>query len=246
MNSPSSKNNSIPKDIISQIRLPQISQYDLVSIVKPSKIVTTEAYMEAMEYHVIPTQFDKNQKQFQQRRKHEVSHHDKKGILYYLGTNQGTSAWNNPHDSGLVTCSASSVGLGHVRDLVGDANASDFLTSNVSSSWVQIKLNNNYEAIPNRYTFSYYTGGGSNKPQNWILEGCTKDGSWIKLSTHVRDTSFGQESIPWNSPVSWPILSCSCPVNAFRITQTDKTSSGENYLIMKGFEVYGTLNQRNF
>jgi len=74
------------KVIISQIRLPQIQLVYLVFIVKPSKLFTPEAYVEAMEFHVFPTQFDETQKRFQPRNRKlfNFSHHyDTQGIMYF-------------------------------------------------------------------------------------------------------------------------------------------------------------------
>jgi len=55
------------KEIISHIRLPLISQKDLYFKVKPTKLVPPESYMEALEYHVCPEEFDKSSIQFQLR-----------------------------------------------------------------------------------------------------------------------------------------------------------------------------------
>jgi len=157
----------------------------------------------------------------------------------------GTSKWKNPHDIMAVKCSASSVGNGTVQSLVGDANAPDFFTKNEPSSWCQIELNYNHQVIPNHYTLSLSHRKNSlsfHKPRNWVLEGrSSKDGKWLTLSTHVNDMSFGAEGKLFKSAVSWPILSCDIPVDAFRIRQTGPTSGFANYLIIKGFEVYGFL-----
>ena len=44
---------------------------------------------------------------------------DENGLLYYIGTNNLTRIWQNPHASGKLRAFASSIGSGSVEDIVG-------------------------------------------------------------------------------------------------------------------------------
>jgi len=57
----------VVKDVVSHIRLPQISMKDLVKVIKPTKLVTLEAYVEAFEFQTDPDSVDNSKKQFKPR-----------------------------------------------------------------------------------------------------------------------------------------------------------------------------------
>ena len=44
---------------------------------------------------------------------------DEKGLMYYIGAQQNTRMWQNPHSIGKLRAFASSIGNGSVEDLVG-------------------------------------------------------------------------------------------------------------------------------
>jgi len=57
----------VVKEMVSHIRLSQISMKDLVNVVKPTKLVTLESYVEAFEFQTEPDSVDNSKKRFKPR-----------------------------------------------------------------------------------------------------------------------------------------------------------------------------------
>ena len=60
---------------------------------------------------------------------------DDGGVLNYIATEGGTSAWVNPHSAGRVVASRSSSSSGAAEDLVGGPGQAHFKTSKKSPWW---------------------------------------------------------------------------------------------------------------
>jgi len=70
-----------------------------------------------------------------------VSDDDTNDILYYLGTDGLTSAFQNPHTRGFITMSESSNYGGNVASQATNRNNSDFFHSwTVGSLWMPDKV----------------------------------------------------------------------------------------------------------
>lgn len=161
-----------------------------------------------------------------------VSDGDDNGVFYYRGTNNGPSAWSNPHNSGVISLSAST-SFGDIAELVDrqqSANA-DWYSDNLANQWMQIDLLT-YQLIPNRYTLqntdAYIT-------QNWQFQGSNDAINWTTLDTVTNNN--GTSSYDWLSRT----ITTTTNFRYFRILMNGFDSNGGQYLTFSEIELYGTL-----
>ena len=154
---------------------------------------------------------------------HESTLHGPPGVLHYLATEGGTRAFSNPHDSGLVVASMSSLGercdpcssclyecyadpsrlvQGHSHD--GKVN----YTRNQPGSWVAVDLKRHL--IPSHYCLRSGFMGEGYSMHTWLLEGSIDGRSWTLLREHRNDKSFAgtrrnKSGTLLYNVASWPI-----------------------------------------
>ena len=164
---------------------------------------------------------------------------DENGVLYYIATAGGTHAYSNPHTSGRVVVSVSSICNGSAERFVQGASHNDQynFTDEVPDSWMAVDLNR--QLAPNYYCLRSGKQPASYKVRNWRLEGSKDGSSWTCLREHVNDSSLAATAF---SVAAWPIENASAAVfRHFRVFQTAKNSSGTDMLACAGMELYGTL-----
>jgi hypothetical protein len=167
---------------------------------------------------------------------------DTNGVLFLLGTNGRTTAYVNPHTTGKVVVTASSVHpnqgtlegfIGHERPVThGGCN----YTSNVAGSFVALQL-----PLPlavTRYTFRNDAYGASNALRNWNFEGSNDGDEWVVLRQHVNDQSLAAQ--PY-ATASWDVNPDGLAFLHFRIHQTGVNLKGNHLLMMAGLELYGRV-----
>jgi hypothetical protein len=69
------------------------------------------------------------------------------------------------------------------------------------------------------------------------LQGSNDGKSWIVIKRHVNDVSLNGNF----ASQSWQIPDCTQSFRHFRILQTGRNSSYNNFLSLSGFEMYGDL-----
>lgn len=164
-----------------------------------------------------------------------VSDGDTNGVFYHLATSDG-AAWANPHTSGKITMSASSVNQFTVTELVSRA-AEDYGTANISNSWIQADLK-----LPQTLILSAVSFRG--RPINWDasqmvsgkIEGSNDESNWTLIQT--------LSGLAWTGASQWKLFippTQTVAYRYFRITQTAPTNSGNNYLCCSELELYGEL-----
>jgi hypothetical protein len=168
--------------------------------------------------------------------------YDNRGLFYWLGTARGTRAWQNPHDSGALHVTLSSVGSGSVNRLVANLNvypdSGYYLhTSNQPNSWMAVALRDGVRVRPTGYVVSTDGVGASGNCllRNWQLQGSVDGQTWTTLRTHTDDGTLTQRTVSGY----WPIEGANAYYAHVRLLQTGANSSGDNYLMATSLEVYG-------
>jgi hypothetical protein len=174
-----------------------------------------------------------------------VYHHDfdDNGILNYVATNGGTTAYVNPHTSGKVVVTPSSMSPNYctVEGFIGRSpptTGGGFnFTNNVAGSSVAIQL-------PLAVSVTRYTVRHGRVDQqhhvlrNWNFEGSNDGVEWVVLRQHANDQSLAARA---HSTASWDVDNGDRAFSRFRILATGPGSSGNNYLAVGGLELYGQV-----
>jgi hypothetical protein len=123
-----------------------------------------------------------------------VSDDNTNDILYYLGTDGLTSAFQNPHTRGFITMSESSNYGGNVASQATNRNNSDFFHSNSESNPnFTLKFNGGINALVNRIAMLPRSGGWTFNPFSVLA---SNDGSnWVTLAS-----GLSAPSSSWYSP----------------------------------------------
>jgi hypothetical protein len=168
---------------------------------------------------------------------------DQNGLLYYIGSAGDTRAYVNPHASGDVVVTWSSICEGPVEYFVNNQfNNQNSYTSNVAGSWMMVDLGGTRRISPNYYSLRHGLRNTNSCLRNWVLEGKVDDSdtsAWVVLREHVNDTSINAVG----GTCSWPVINVGenqC-FRYIRIRMTGVTSNGTNYLACGGIELYGDL-----
>ena len=158
-------------------------------------------------------------------------------MLYYLGTKSHSTAYANPHDSGVIEASRSSDNEGQAEDFVGRKKANS-CTKNVANSWMMVDLGFGRALQVDHYCLRHGYKNKNHKLRNWNLEGSNNNIDWTVLREHNDDTSLAEEAY---SESHWDVNSAASnsPYRFFRILKTGKTNSKSQYLCCCGIELYG-------
>jgi len=181
---------------------------------------------------------------------------DRNGILYYLGTHQGQTAWENPADKGLVEVTLSSIAEDndpeHCRASNAVAWASDerapphVRTRSEHNPWVAFDFGPSWRVSPTHYTLRHGGAGRGELPlRNWVIEGLEEGRE--NLGFQVLREHTGDKGLQGrHASASWPIPERAegAAPRAFRVLRVRDTSPGKSVLHAGGFEVYGTLLRR--
>lgn len=156
---------------------------------------------------------------------------DTNGVFHYRGRLNNTTSWSNPHDSGAINLSASSIG-GNINVLVNRAIStnSDFYTNTLPGQFVTVDLNP-YKLVCTtvsiQNTDSFIT-------INWDFQGSNDNFNWTTLNTVTGNPTT---SYQWNTKSISNITAW----RHFRILMNGFDSTGTQYLTFSEFELYGTL-----
>jgi len=167
---------------------------------------------------------------------------DNNGIIYYIATKKGKQGWTNPHNAGLITVTSSSLESGQLATFVGNGpqqggNSSLYTNSSQTNAWFQIDLKDQ-KAKVTHYTLRHGYTGGSYFPRTWQFQGSEDGSTWVTLKQHNNDSSISTQM----ASKTFPVDQKNPPFQRyFRIYNTGANSSGNNYLMISGIELYGTL-----
>jgi hypothetical protein len=148
----------------------------------------------------------------------------------------------NPHVSGDVVVTWSSIGLGgRVEYFVNNQfNNQISYTDNVPGSWMMVDLGATRRISPNHYSLIHDTCVCYLR--NWVLEGKMDDSdtsAWVVLREHVNDASINGVG----ATCSWPVTNVDINqcYRYIRIRMTGVNSVGTDILVCSGIELYGDV-----
>lgn len=158
------------------------------------------------------------------------------GIMHWLGTNEGTSAWSNPATVGIVAVHASSMERGHPHSLV-DLKPQELWTHDVPASWLSVDLGR-FRVLPHAYMLRHGGNYKADSLRNWDFQGSIDGKVWTVLKRHSHDSSL---SSPFATNIFFLDKPATVPYQWFRIIQTGHNSSNHNFLVLSGLELFGEL-----
>jgi len=161
---------------------------------------------------------------------------DDQGILYWLATCGRRQPWENPHLTGKVIVSASSIEKGAPHDMLL-RTPTELWTKDVPASWFSIDLGPTRAVVPTHYTIRHGANYKADSLRTWDLRGSNDGVNWKLLKRHINDDSLNSNF----ATCSFPVQSVTQAYRHFRILQTGHNSSNHNFLVLSGFELYGTL-----
>mmetsp|Transcript_22165 Transcript_22165/g.57833 ORF Transcript_22165/g.57833 Transcript_22165/m.57833 type:complete len:549 (+) Transcript_22165:57-1703(+) len=165
-----------------------------------------------------------------------ASDFDENGLLYWLGTNGKTTAYTNPHTSGKVVVTPSSVESGGAAGFIEHAaRGRTCFTENTALPGSSVVVQLPAPMVVTRYTLRHGYSHGTYMLGNWNLEGSEDGAEWVVLRQHLNDGSITGAF----DTASWDANPDGLAFSHFRIFATGPDSSGHNYLMMSGLELYG-------
>jgi E3 ubiquitin-protein ligase HECTD1 len=191
---------------------------------------------------------------------------DENGILYWLGTKMGTSAWSNPAELGLVQVTSSPLAVNPVSQpasAICGRTTVRCVTQAIQNSWFCVDFVNLY-IRPCAYTLRHYDTYDNEALYNWQLLASNDGKRWVKLMDHQQDGSLDKKG----ATKTWLIPNVKNMYRMFRIyltgnpslsfffflsysysffslclplclTLSDRNNAGHFYLACSGFEIYG-------
>lgn len=164
---------------------------------------------------------------------------DNAGLIYFIGTNEYTTRFSNPHASGKVVASFSTVCPPCLPSVFVNHQEEEFgSTNNEMMSWMMVDIGRHRSMVVKEYSLRH----GWNKEyyvlRNWELQGSNDGENWDVLRKHMNDSKLDSASY---STSYWPVPDAPNGYRYFRILLTGDTSNQSNHLRCSGIEFYGTL-----
>eukprot|EP01084_Bolivina_argentea_P186025 320710_1 len=158
--------------------------------------------------------------------------HDKNGLLYYLGTSNGSNVMHkNPAKMGAVILSSSSLDERiSLSSLIGRLYK-DCWTQSDKLSFMAVQILD-IEIMLTKYTLTN-NYNNKNTLRSWDLQASTDGTKWIVISKHADDTQLKQFVHTWD-------VNCNTYFSHFRLVITDKNYDDNWSLACSGIELYGT------
>jgi hypothetical protein len=158
------------------------------------------------------------------------------GILSYLAGESGC----NLHENNIVRVTASSAHWSATDRLLKDvvdfkSSSRGFAANNGANSWICFDFKN-HRIKPTHYSVRSRTDNDWNHLRSWVFEGSNDGASGWELDRHANDTRLNGQG----STATFAIDK-SNEVGLIRIRQTGVNSSGDNHLIVKSIELFGTV-----
>jgi len=116
---------------------------------------------------------------------------DQNGVLYWLGTNQGTERYVNPHLRGEVVADCSDLWGGRSTAALArivqnqPSFQSKTVTSGRANSWFAVDLGQGRAMVVDHYCIRHGFGDPGAAIRNWRLEGSHDGLGWVVLRRHV-------------------------------------------------------------
>jgi len=189
---------------------------------------------------------------------------DKNGILYFLGTDHNTAKYMHPQERNMVECTPVKIYSGNI--LQSFCHDTTYLFKgthdNIVQNWHYTDEGSlldlfrkdlcmyirflRHSVLPIKYTIRHgYPGGHALRSWNLEatndkIEDAITNKTWVILDERNEDLSISPTHLSNSATfdIQYPDSKC---YNTFRIKLTGPNSSQSHYLMMAGFEMYGTL-----
>ncbi len=172
---------------------------------------------------------------------------DSNGYLFNIATNNQTEPWTNPHLTGRIKVTASSLnehGYEAIEGVVGhphpikkaDSSArGKFHTRSVGDNtpWITIDLLKNPPICPSAYCIGATSGGGCFALRNWKFQASVDGKKWFDLRVHENEKS---------EDCAFTVDAYHAYFRFFRIQGVGTQESGTTCMFgIGGFEIYGQV-----
>jgi hypothetical protein len=95
---------------------------------------------------------------------------DDRGIIHYIATQGNSEPYKNPHITGKIKVTSSSIEVGNAPDLLNKSPA-ELWTKDVPASWFTIDFGNNRAVFPTFYTLRHGGNYRADSLRTWDLQG---------------------------------------------------------------------------
>lgn len=171
---------------------------------------------------------------------------DREGLLYWIGTAEGTREFENPVERGDIRIHLSSQAKGSSPTSVCASQlppiGESVFTENEQNACLLVDIGAGRFLRPTAYCLRHDMQSPRGVLRYWMLQGSVEDtdeDEWVTLSTHVNDTSLRAEvgataifTLREESTVAY---------RYFRLVQTGPNSNGKGRLHCCGIDFYGDL-----
>jgi hypothetical protein len=161
------------------------------------------------------------------------------GIIHYLKTSDARDV----QDGGLFDITSSSISSaypGRVPKNVSDFETdNDFCSEGLPDQWICYDFKTLRVRVTHYSLRSFRNDSGKGHPKSWVLEGCDDGEHWIELDRKSNNNQLNRRLLVATVDVNTSAL---CPF--IRLRQPGITHGGSNYLVLSGFELFGTVVSR--
>ncbi len=172
-----------------------------------------------------------------------VSDFDGNGLVHYLATDDGTTAYRNPAEAGRMRVAASSIldNSEPAHAAVG-RDAVRCATKPVPGSWFEFDFMD-IAIAPTHYTLRHYSSWDTEALRSWQLLGSNDGSQWALLDEKTSDTTLDKRGASGTFTITYPQ---GIHFRLLRLVQTGVNSNAHHYLALSGFEVYGHAESTQF
>jgi hypothetical protein len=111
---------------------------------------------------------------------------DANGVCHYIGTNYGSSKWENPHNAKRLTVTMSSPTSRYTQpDVIVNRSFKSINYTTGRPAWCSLDLGAHHSLICNYYTLR--GSGVDTDMRDWCLQARNDDHDWVVLREHVGD-----------------------------------------------------------
>lgn len=159
---------------------------------------------------------------------------DTNGLIYYLGTNDGTTGFVNPVDLKVIDVFSTPTPSAFAANNLFNRSSSQSFYSNGENAYFGVDLKTKKLAV-NYYSLQGNNNSVSEHPRNWKLQGSFDNATWEDVDQQINNTTITAAtwvSIPVNSEIAY---------RYFRILLTGLNSANQHILCVGEWELYGKL-----
>jgi len=176
-----------------------------------------------------------------------VSNGDANGVFYFLGTGLGANVWANPQTSAQIVAVRSTDGAGTVADIFDRTTNATYTNGGALGDFIFVDLGANRSLVPNYYSLRNYNQA-NREMRTWKLQGTNSvagtsvaqinAATWTDLDVRSNDTTMSGANA-WANYT--PNQSNTTAFRYLRILQTGNDATGNPYICVAEWELYGTF-----